>query len=83
MMRLIFAGSLSREGRSPACVGVSLLAIRARYKSIASKLAPKVNVSFVGWASAHHLDDALDWLRRAVALSMLKCCLARRVWRYE
>lgn len=40
MMRLIFAGALSREGRLPACVGVSLLAIRARYKSIASKLAP-------------------------------------------
>lgn len=84
MMRIIFAEAHSRERRLPAFVGASLLAIRAHGQSIASKLAPtvEVNVSVGGWASAHHFNDGLDWLRRIAARSMLKYCMTRLVWRH-
>lgn len=67
------------NSRLPAAVvGASLLASPGHGQHIASKRAPRVNVSVVGWTSAHHLDNALDLLRRSVALSMSECCLARR-----
>ncbi|AZZ47122.1 hypothetical protein C1896_20625 [Pseudomonadaceae bacterium SI-3] len=81
MMRLRFAVALSRYGKLPAFVGASLLAIRGNGQSIASKLAPTVNISAVGWASARHFNDGLDWLRRAAVCSMLKCCLTPPAWR--
>ena len=83
-MRLIFAGALSRKGRSPAFVGASLLAIRVHGQSIASELAPTVgvNVSVVVWSSAHHFNVGLDWLRRTAARFMLKCCLTPPAWRH-
>ena len=84
MMRHLFEGAPSCEGRSPAFVGASLLAIRGHEQSIASKLTPTVwiNVSVGGWASAHHFNDGVVWRRRVAARSMRTCCMDRLVWRH-
>jgi|GEM_PF-902868 len=87
MMRFLFAGTHSCEGRSRVSVGASLLAIRGHWQSIASKLVATVDVRAGGWASAYPFNDGLDcldcldWLRRVAARPMLNCCMARLVWR--